>query len=73
MDFLKDIFKFLGARKKFWLAPVITPTAPGITATVTGGGGGVTVTVACADDNGLATEVARTVTVAGFGTAAGAV
>ncbi len=23
MDFLKDILKFLGARKKFWLAPII--------------------------------------------------
>jgi len=23
MDFLKDLFKFLGARKKFWLAPII--------------------------------------------------
>jgi hypothetical protein len=23
MDFLKDLFKFMGARKKFWLAPVI--------------------------------------------------
>lgn len=23
MDFIKDLFKFLGARKKFWLVPVI--------------------------------------------------
>jgi hypothetical protein len=23
MEFLKDIFKFLGERKKFWLAPII--------------------------------------------------
>jgi hypothetical protein len=23
MDFLKDLFRFMGARKKFWLAPLI--------------------------------------------------
>ncbi|MDB4539023.1 MAG: DUF5989 family protein [Saprospiraceae bacterium] len=23
MDFIKDLFKFMGERKKFWLAPVI--------------------------------------------------
>lgn len=23
MDFLKDIFKFLGERKKFWLLPIV--------------------------------------------------
>ena len=23
MDFLKDLFKFLGERKKYWLAPII--------------------------------------------------
>jgi len=23
MDFIKDLFRFLGSRKKFWLAPVI--------------------------------------------------
>jgi hypothetical protein len=23
MEFLKDIFKFMGERKKFWLAPII--------------------------------------------------
>lgn len=23
MDFLRDIFKFMGQRKKFWLAPII--------------------------------------------------
>jgi uncharacterized membrane protein YhaH (DUF805 family) len=23
MDFLKDLFKFMGQRKKFWLAPLI--------------------------------------------------
>ena len=39
---------------------------------VAGGGGPVSVTVACADDEGLATEIARTVTVFDAGITDGA-
>jgi hypothetical protein len=49
-------------------------TLTGDTVTVTGGGGGVcTVTVAVPLEDGAAALVARIVTVAGLGTAAGAV
>jgi hypothetical protein len=57
-----------------WLAAGAIVTLEGETLTVTGGGaGGCTVTVAVPDAEGLATLTARRVTLAGLGTAAGAV
>ena len=54
-----------------WVAPVCTVAVAGVTSTVTGGGGAVTVTAALPDvPEGV--SVARTVTVP-EGTAAGAV
>ena len=53
--------------------PSGTEAVTGETVMVTGGGVGASVTVACANDVGLATEVARMVTVVDEGITVGAV
>src|SRR5438270_10710338 len=58
---------------KDWLLPNWTVVALGATTTVTIGRGAMSVTVACANEAGLATEIACTVTVLEAGITAGAV
>jgi len=56
-----------------WAAEAPKVTLAGETLTVTGGGGVCTVTIAVPFDDGATELAAVTVTVGGFGTAAGAV